>query len=81
MITQHVIHANSYFCQACIFLQAQPKIHLPDSKAKALMERIQNAGTEVVEAKVQIKLLHVYYCCRVPQASVLYVQKALLVSL
>ncbi len=33
-------------------LQAQPRIHLPDTKAKALMERIQNAGTEVVEAKV-----------------------------
>lgn len=33
-------------------MQAQPKIHLPDAKAKALMERIQNAGTEVVEAKV-----------------------------
>ncbi|KAL3160027.1 hypothetical protein ABBQ38_010412 [Trebouxia sp. C0009 RCD-2024] len=31
--------------------QAQPRIHLPDAKAKALMERIQNAGTEVVEAK------------------------------
>ena len=34
------------------YMQAQPKIHLPDAKAKALMERIQNAGTEVVEAKV-----------------------------
>lgn len=33
-------------------VQAQPRIHLPDAKAKALMERIQNAGTEVVEAKV-----------------------------
>ena len=35
-----------------LYVQAQPKIHLPDAKAKALMERIQNAGTEVVEAKV-----------------------------
>ena len=41
-------------CQLpCSFvLQSQPRIHLPDAKAKALMERIQNAGTEVVEAKV-----------------------------
>jgi malate dehydrogenase len=31
--------------------QAQPRIHLPADKAKALTERIQNAGTEVVEAK------------------------------
>lgn len=33
-------------------MQAQPRIHLPADKAKALTERIQNAGTEVVEAKV-----------------------------
>ena len=32
--------------------QAQPRLVLPDDKAKALMTRIQNAGTEVVEAKV-----------------------------
>lgn len=35
-----------------VHVQSQPRIHLPDAKAKALMERIQNAGTEVVEAKV-----------------------------
>lgn len=38
--------------KSCGCVQSQPRIHLPDAKAKALMERIQNAGTEVVEAKV-----------------------------
>lgn len=35
-------------------MQSEPHINLPNDKAKALMERIQNAGTEVVEAKVSI---------------------------
>lgn len=43
-------------CQAVLFtrfsaLQASPKLVLDDEKTKALTERIQNAGTEVVDAK------------------------------
>ncbi len=42
-----------------IRLQATPKVDLSKEKAKALMERIQNAGTEVVEAKVRLQsILH-----------------------
>ena len=41
--------------------QAQPRLVLPDDKAKALMTRIQNAGTEVVEAKV---CPHSASCCK-----------------
>ena len=37
--------------------QATPKVDLAKDKAKALMERIQNAGTEVVEAKVGLSHL------------------------
>ena len=37
---------------ALLCKQASPKLDLAKDKAKALMERIQNAGTEVVEAKV-----------------------------
>jgi len=45
------IQISGCACQSLIrliifYVQAQPKIHLPDAKAKALMERIQNAGTE-----------------------------------
>ena len=38
---------------ALLCKQATPKVDLAKDKAKALMERIQNAGTEVVEAKVR----------------------------
>lgn len=40
----------------CACVQSEPRIQLPSDKAKALMERIQNAGTEVVEAKVSLLL-------------------------
>lgn len=49
-VTVLLVHAK--LMRPFFYMQAQPKIHLPDAKAKALMERIQNAGTEVVEAKV-----------------------------
>ena len=39
-------------CLSYDVVQSEPRINLPNDKAKALMERIQNAGTEVVEAKV-----------------------------
>lgn len=32
---------------------ASPHLVLPEARAKALMERIQDAGTEVVKAKVR----------------------------
>ena len=48
MSYQFAAHDYKLWCD----VQSQPRIHLPDAKAKALMERIQNAGTEVGEAKV-----------------------------
>lgn len=33
-------------------LQAQPRVHLSQQQLQALTERIQDAGTEVVKAKV-----------------------------
>lgn len=33
---------------------ATPRLQLPDDRARALMERIQDAGTEVVKAKVSL---------------------------
>ena len=37
---------------ACAAVQATPRVDLPAEKVKALTERIQDAGTEVVKAKV-----------------------------
>ena len=37
---------------ACAAVQATPRVDLPAEKIKALTERIQDAGTEVVKAKV-----------------------------
>jgi malate/lactate dehydrogenase len=36
-------------------LQAVPRLQLPQDRVKALTERIQDAGTEVVKAKVSIR--------------------------
>lgn len=33
-------------------VQARPRVQLPQDRVKALTERIQDAGTEVVKAKV-----------------------------
>lgn len=51
-LLQHRSAGHDCKATLCGTVQSQPRIHLPDAKAKALMERIQNAGTEVVEAKV-----------------------------
>ena len=41
-----------------LLLQAQPSVaHLNADQAKQLTERIQNAGTEVVEAKVLLSVV------------------------
>lgn len=37
--------------QACWSLQATPKVEFSDDEAAKMTEKIQNAGTEVVEAK------------------------------
>ena len=51
--------------------QATPKVDLSKDKAKALMERIQNAGTEVVNAKVSNTLLPASVCVLIlPEQSV-----------
>jgi malate/lactate dehydrogenase len=34
-------------------LQSQPAVNISEDEARKLTERIQNAGTEVVEAKVR----------------------------
>jgi hypothetical protein len=47
-------HWKTRLCAQCcaLWLQAVPRLQLPQDRVKALTERIQDAGTEVVKAKV-----------------------------
>ena len=50
-------------------MQATPRVDVSPEKAKALTERIQDAGTEVVKAKVGMFSIT---CCRCGQTVLLH---------
>ena len=50
-------------------VQATPRVNLSEGEAKALTERIQDAGTEVVKAKVRVSIYYniPYWHAQIPR--------------